>query len=365
MRVLFVLEYFPPHVGGVETLFDNLTKALASRGDDITILTSRVAGSQPYELSEGRKIRRISAPTRWAFTFSYPVVAKFAKEADMIHTTTYAGAIATKLAHTRKPTVATFHEILGKLLFSVENPFSAVLHCSLESLTCRAYRNDTLTCPSEATKRALVAKGVPEENIHVIPHGVDHKTFNSSVRPSIRFDGPAYLCMGRAGITKGIEYLIDAVPAIAGAVPNSRLILMLSKKDRYDKIIARAKKLGIMDKLTLLEPREKSSDVAGVIKSCDVVVVPSLSEGFGFNAVEAQACGVPVVSTTAGSLPEVNAGLRVPPKDSKALADAVIKLLKDKKLAKNLGVRGSRFIQAFTWEKAVREYIRLYYDAIS
>jgi glycosyltransferase involved in cell wall biosynthesis len=363
MRVLFILEYFPPHVGGVETLFDNLTKKLAARGDEVTVLTSRMPGAPDKEESEGRKIYRISSPSRGSFIFSYPKISKFAKEADVIHTTTYAGAIATKFANraAKKPVVATFHEVIGKAFFSMENPVSAAFHYSLESLICRYYRRDTLTCPSEATKKAMMGKGMLAGNIHVIPHGIDHGVFNTAARPSIKFDGPTYLCTGRAGVSKGVEYLVDAIPAIAEAVPDSRLVLMLSKKDRYGKIVSRIKKLGMTDNVVFLEPRKSAAEVAGVIRSCDVVVVPSLSEGFGFNAVEAQACGVPVVSTTAGSLPEVvKGGLLVPPRNSAAIAKAVIKIFKDKGLAKELGSAGSKHAKTFTWERAVKEYLKLY-----
>jgi glycosyltransferase involved in cell wall biosynthesis len=366
MRVLFVLEYFPPHVGGVETLFDNLTKKLAERGDEVTVLTSRMPGVPNIEESDGRQIHRISPPSRTSFILSYPKISGPAKEADVIHTTTYAGAIATKFANrsAKRPVVATFHEVIGKAFFSMENPVSAALHYSLESLICRAYKNDVLTCPSEATKRSMTAKGIPAGNIRVIPHGIDHGVFNTAAKPSMKFGGPAYLCMGRAGVSKGVEYLADAVPAIAEAVPNSKLVLMLSKKDNYNKIVSRVKKLGVTDNVIFLEPRKNAAEVAGVLRSCDVVVVPSLSEGFGFNAVEAQACGVPVVATTAGSLPEVvKGGTLVPPKDSAAIARAVIKMLKDRGLAKELGSAGSRHAKTFTWERAVKEYLRLYSSA--
>ena len=363
MRVLFVLEYFPPHIGGVETLFDNITKGLAEHGDDVTVLTSQIAGTPKHEISAGRKIYRISAPSRISFISAYRTVGNFAKEADVIHTTTYAGAIATWLANrsAKKPMIATFHEVLGKLFFSIENPIAAAAHYILESLICRAYRNDTLVCPSEATKRAMIEKGMKAENIHVISHGIDHEAFNTAVKPSMKFDGPSYLCMGRAGVTKGIEYLVKAVPAVSEAVPGARLILMLSKKDNYKKIVSLVKQSAAEKNTVLLEPRKSAKEVAEVIRSCDTVVVPSLSEGFGFNAVEAQACGVPVVSTTAGSLPEVvKGGLTVPPRDSSAIAKAVAKILKDKNLAKELGSRGSKFAKTFTWERSVKEHLRLY-----
>jgi len=368
MQVLFILEYFMPHIGGVETLFDNVTKGLVKRGDEVMILTSMVPGSKPYEVSEGRTIYRVKVPFRHAFAFAFRKAARLAKEADIIHTTTYVGTGTTWFARklVKKPVIVTFHEVWGKLFFKFQNPVVGGINYLLEGFICRAYRNDTLTCPSEATKRAMVEKGLPEENIHVIPHGIDHSIFNRSVRPMKRWDCPTYLAFGRAGISKGIEYLVEAVPEISKAVPGSKLILMLSRKDRYSKIISKVRKLGIMDKVIFLQPRSSASGVASVIKSCDVVVVPSLSEGFGFNAVEAQACGVPVVASNVGSLPEVvKGGILVEPRNPKKIAEGVIMLLKDKALRERMGTQGAEYAKRYKWETAVDSYIKLYGKALS
>jgi D-inositol-3-phosphate glycosyltransferase len=101
--------------------------------------------------------------------------------------------------------------------------------------------------------------------------------------------------------------------------------------------------------------------MASLIRSVDVVCVPSISEGFGFNAVEAQACGIPVVASRAGSLPEVvKGGLLVPPRNPDAIADAVVGLLKNEKTRKSLGAAGARNAKRFTWRASVKEHLKLY-----
>ena len=98
-----------------------------------------------------------------------------------------------------------------------------------------------------------------------------------------------------------------------------------------------------------------------------VAVVPSLYEGFGLPAGEAMACGVPVVSTTGGALPEVvgNAGILVPPGNDQALAAAILDLLEDRDKADALGQKGYRRIQEhFTWKKAAEKTVDAYQEVI-
>jgi len=98
-----------------------------------------------------------------------------------------------------------------------------------------------------------------------------------------------------------------------------------------------------------------------------VAVVPSVYEGFGIPAGEAMACGLPVISTTGGALPEVvgNAGILVPPADPEALVKAITELLDNPDRARKLGQAGfKRVHNLFTWEKAAERTIDAYREAI-
>ena len=98
-----------------------------------------------------------------------------------------------------------------------------------------------------------------------------------------------------------------------------------------------------------------------------IAVVPSVYEGFGLPAGEAMACGVPVVSTDGGALPEVvgDAGVLVPVKDSNALAHALADLLNDTERRNELAEQGrQRIVEKFSWDVCALEMTRYYYDVI-
>ena len=98
-----------------------------------------------------------------------------------------------------------------------------------------------------------------------------------------------------------------------------------------------------------------------------VAVVPSVYEGFGLPVGEAMACGVPVISTTGGALPEVvgDAGVLVPPADSQALANAIIHLLDHPEYAEKIGAAGYKRLQEqFTWRAAAEKTVRVYREVM-
>jgi glycosyltransferase involved in cell wall biosynthesis len=110
-------------------------------------------------------------------------------------------------------------------------------------------------------------------------------------------------------------------------------------------------------------------DLVRLYGSAEIAVVPSLYEGFGFPAAEAMSCELPVVSSTAGALPEVvgndGAGILVPARDAPALAKAIGRLLEDPELRRQMGQAGRRrVVNLFTWENAARQMVEVYREAI-
>ena len=97
----------------------------------------------------------------------------------------------------------------------------------------------------------------------------------------------------------------------------------------------------------------------------EIAVVPSLYEGFGFPAAEAMSCGIPVIASSGGALPEVvgEAGMLVPPGDADALASAIKQLLHNKQLQLQMGEAGRKRVESeFSWEQAAKRILEIYQE---
>lgn len=365
MKILFVLENYIPHIGGVEVVFKNLAEGLAKKGHYVSVVTHRMKGAKKFEIIQGVNVHRVDCfHSRYWFTFlSVPKVLSLAKDADVIHTTTFNGAFPAWLVSKilRKPSVMTVHELwIGKWSKLTEmGVFNAKLHSLLERLIY-LLNFDKYICVSKSTKKQLSSI----KDSSVIYNGVDYSHWDPSkydadkIRKNLDMkDNFVYLFTGRPGISKGLEYLIRAVPLISKKIPEAKFLAIVSKDKAYEKRYKQIKelirRLSVEDKVILHDP-VSYKELPAYVKSADCVVVPSLAEGFGFAAAEACAMKVPVVASNTTSLPEVVSGRHVliKPKDPSSIADGVIKVY-DKEFDK------TRF-KRFTLEENLNKYLEVY-----
>lgn len=355
-RFLFVLEYFPPHIGGVEVLFGELAAELARQGHAVEVITSADPGDPPHEVRDGVTIRRIKAPAfarRYLFMLmAIPVAIRAARRADLVHTTTYNAAIpawiAARLA--RKPVVLTAHEVFGPQWHTMPgmNPLLGVLYRLFESFVLRLGWAHVIT-PSDFTRNRL-----PDPSrATTVYNAVDHAFWDPSRHRARELPGAfTYLYFGRPGVSKGVEYLLDAAGIIRRERPDSRLVLILSREPerQYRRMIERLAPLG--DHVVLVDsvPRD---ELPSYLLGADVVVVPSISEGFGYSAVEAASLGCRVIATSGHATEELlrDVATLVPPRDPQALARAIL----------NAGRASARPLDArFTAEAHAQQVIEIY-----
>ena len=174
---------------------------------------------------------------------------------------------------------------------------------------------DVFVASSMYTKECLRKAGMPEGRIEFVYCGENKevsftKTGHRGFRKRMGFNDSdfVYLLYGRAGITKGMEFFIDAIPDIITRVPRARFIFILTESGRvrWSRMISRIRALP-EDKYRFFRgmPREEMPDY---LAAADCFVVPSLSESFGFAAIEAATLRKRIVATDKGSLPEVVSG---------------------------------------------------------
>jgi glycosyltransferase involved in cell wall biosynthesis len=207
---------------------------------------------------------------------------------------------------------------------------------------------------SESSRRDIVAQmGVRPEQLAVVPVGADHRVFRPW--PEIaRVPGRIMTTASADVPMKGLLPLLEALAKLRVERPSAHLVVV--GRLRPDSPAAAAiDRLGLGDVVTSVAGISDDQLVACYARA-EVAVVPSLYEGFSLPAVEAMACGVPLVATTGGALPEVvgpdgHAGLLVPPGDAGGLTLAIDRVLGDGDLARRLAEAGrARVLRRFTWQ---------------
>ncbi|QLK24883.1 glycosyltransferase family 4 protein [Natrinema zhouii] len=223
-----------------------------------------------------------------------------------------------------------------------------------------------LTVSESAKHRTVTDFGADPESIRVVHNGIDTELFEPVDRaPASDPDRPRVMTTVSADVPlKGARHLLEAFADVRESV-DAELVVVgeFDEGGDCDQLVS---ELGIADAIETHSEisYERMVELYG---SADVAVVPSIYEGFGLPAGEALACGVPVVATTGGGLPEVvgDAGVLVEPGDSDSLAAAVRDLLADDERRRTLGERGrARIVEEFDWERAARETVRTYRSAI-
>jgi glycosyltransferase involved in cell wall biosynthesis len=193
--------------------------------------------------------------------------------------------------------------------------------------------------------------GVAADRLHVVPVGVDPATF--APRPDVPVvPGRIVTTASADSAMKGLPHLLDALARLRATRPVHLVVVGTLKSDGPTARAIGA--LGLEGAVTFVSGIAEDRLVA-LYNEAAVVAVPSLYEGFSLPAIEAQACGRPVVATTGGALPEVvgadgETALLVPPGDAPALAAAIARLLDDAPLAARLAAAGrARALATWTW----------------
>jgi len=222
---------------------------------------------------------------------------------------------------------------------------------------------------SESSKNDIAAQmGVDPARMTVVPVGVDHTVF----RP--RPDRPRV--PGRIMVTSSSDVPMKGLVPLLEALAKLRTerdveLVVIGRPNEGGRVARTIDRLGLSRAVHCVTGIS-DDELAGMYAQAQVAVVPSLYEGFSLPAIEAMACGVPLVATTGGALPEVvgtdgETALLVTPDDAGALAAGIGRILDDDALAARLGEGGrQRVLGRFTWEATARgtaeQYRRLLED---
>ena len=244
------------------------------------------------------------------------------------------------------------------LSFSAPDPRPAIVasrrvdfHLQTHSFSRWKYRQvDLFIAASRAITQVLEHDGIPASRIVVVHDGIDVAKIQRLPEVDAHAEYwfphgvPLLVHVGALVGHKGQKHLVDAMPLVVREVPDAHLVIF-GEGELRPQLERQVKELRLEKRILLPGFRE---DVLQLVKSADLFVMSSVTEGLGSTLLDAMAMKLAVVGTHAGGIPEAvvdgKTGLLVPPADSRALASAIVRLLKDPPLRQRMGEAGAAHV---------------------
>lgn len=404
LRICLLSYRSNPHCGGQGVYVQNLSRALKDLGHHVAVVSGPPMPSldddinlfpmpgldlyNPDDLFRMPALKELADPVNlieWLgvssmgfpepFTFGIRA-SKFLKTKqgayDIVHDNqSLSYSILAIRQHT--PVIATIHhpitvdrDLAVKAAASLWGKIKQMRWYSFIGMQKRVARTIARIITVSKSARADISRDfkIPLSRFEIIPNGISTDLFYPL--PEIKREKNRIIVTGSADTPlKGLGYLLQAVAAIV-KTREIRLVvvgILPNNNGSIDKII---RKLGLGKAITFTG-RISNKEFVRQYARATLAVVPSVYEGFGLPAGEAMACGLPVISTTGGALPEVvgDAGILVPPADPAALANAITALLDNPRRAQTMGRAGyTRVHKLFTWKTAAQKTVDAYREAI-
>jgi phosphatidyl-myo-inositol dimannoside synthase len=376
VKVLVLTSSYPVSDGSYEGRFiADLSRRMLMQGIDPVVLSPHFPGGRFKETQEGILLYRFPYffPFRFerlaygagllinirrdffAFAgiisfckaeFFWTLAILFREQVDIIHThwlipQGLIGALVQWL--TGIPHVATVH---GSDLAVLKG------HALLRPLGRFIVRHSTIITVNSTYAEKQLLEMVPESlhKIRIIPMGIDPSAFMSGTGPETGTKRPArriILSVGRLIELKGVRFLIESLPAVLRAVPDTDLVIIGSGPDQ-ERLARRVYELSLDDHVQFMGT-VRHDELAPYYQAADVFVLPSIAingtaEGLGVVLLEAMASGCPVIGSSVGGIPDIitdeENGFLVPERDPAMLADRIIRILANPELSRKFRKNG-------------------------
>jgi D-inositol-3-phosphate glycosyltransferase len=377
--------------GGMNVYVRELVSALAQAGVSTDVYTRRWDADTPdvVEVEPGFRVVHIEAGRYDLAKEQLPeIVDQFADgvgkhleqtgDVDALHANYWLSGVAGhRLKHDLDlPLVSTFHTLARVKAETGDSEPELRVKAEAEVIGC----SDAILASCRAESEQLVRLyGADPTRIELVPPGVDHAFFSPGDRTGARAalkhldldDGPVLLFVGRIQPLKGLDVAVRALAHLGR--PDATLVVVggasgIGGAAEVDRIRTLADDLGVLSQLRLVDPQPHHL-LSTYYRAADVCVVPSRSESFGLVALEAAACGTPVVAAAVGGLRTLVddgvTGFLVEGRDPGAFADRIGRLLGDAGLAEAIGRQAARRARDYTWSTAAARLRRVYSDLTS
>lgn len=368
ISLIMIYNFLPPVAGGIEAHVHNLLKHLDGHCTVYYIGLKASRTAPRYEKHGSIEYQRL----QWdRFTMIRRIVAALGtakKGIHLIHGHTLGdcGMSAILLGKLlRKPVVITVHESSFIKDVSSRNTMANVKY----RFVLREAKRIITT--SDELRRYVLRLNGQMTKVKEIPNGVDLTLFNPSVdgsgtRRDYHLDGlKVVLCPRRIDPKNGVLYLVEAMPKVLEKMKNVRFLFVgpISDHDYWRVVERRLENLEVKD-YAIFTGSIPHDEMPRYYAAADVVVIPSLIEAVSLAALEAMACGKPIVASAVGGLLEIVQdhynGMLIKPKDHEGMAKAILTLLQNAGICSDYGVKGYHTAQNLSWDYVASQVMKVY-----
>lgn len=373
MRIAIISREMPPHGGGIGSWSSKAAHGLARLGNDVHLFT-QVHGGVPIDESvEGVHIHRLhpanlrpySLAWAWAAahavagagTFDVVQACEWDAEA-LVYSLRQAAPLVTRLA--------TPHYLVQSAN-GAEWPKRMRSALTSQMERTQARRSRRVISPTHTLARAVSQRWrIDVESIDIVPTGIDAPKLSTAPLPSFLAEPPYILYFGRLEIRKGVDTLIDALPAVLSAHPDVHCAFIgedLTYKGTPFAEYAQQRCAAVWPRIHFM-PRMAHSELFGIVANAALVAIPSRWENLANTCLESMILGRAIIATSGSGFNEVLTdgvdGLLVPPGDSSGLAEAAIKALGDPALLRRLGAAARMRANDFTVDGMAGGLMKVY-----
>lgn len=372
MKVIQTPVRFYPFIGGVEKYVYYISSELAKYDDcEVEVICANEASDVDEEVYNQIKIKRLPYIGKIANTnvcLSLPMLL-YKEDFDIIHThipTPWSSDWSNIISRIKgKPLVVTYHnDIIGsKVADLIAKTYNAT---ALKLLLDKADRiiitqNDYINSPHLQNYK---------DKVVTIPNGVDTGIFKPAADKREEKQIFFLSVLDAFHKYKGLDYLLESIGQVKKSIPDIKLIVG-GKGELLDYYIDKTRKLGIEDNVEF-KGYMTDEEVLDCYAKSTLFVLPSISslqEGFGIVVLEALACQTPIISThivgVADDVKERGCGIIIEPKNTKKLTEAIITIISDKNLQRDMGIRGRRLVkEKYEWKSIAKKIHDLYEELL-
>lgn len=360
MKIAILVALFPPKwLAGIEIATYNLAEHLTKRGHEIHIITTHVEGLPHVQMENGFYIHQLSWPKIRIFgvlLFWLNIFFTVRKiTPDIVHAQSLGLGIPAYLS-----------KKLLRIPYIVWGQGSDVyLPGSFIRITSRLILQnaDAILALTEDMRKKMTE--ITSREIYVIPNGINLEQFYDRSQNLIKNEGTKIiLFVGRLHPVKGVQYLLMAMKNVHEEMPDARLILVGDGTER-ERLELLSIQLGIQNYVQFVG-RVPHKMVLTFMQKADVFVLPSLSEGLPNVIIEAMACGLPVVATRVGGIPDIIVdgvnGSLVEVKRQDEISEKLLFLLRDKQLYWKISKNNKETVKKYSWDNIISHLEKIYYS---